>query len=599
LISPSWKEALPSPPDEGYLCEAWMTSFERPEDELLVEYFLPSLLNTGPTLSQNIHERNLFFGELGSALQRLRSRITVISSISRGERSQQKYPWLWRYVDHFTVGSKVKEIQHAKLWAFHWKSKEGEMLELHISSTNLTSSALRNQLQAGWRVILPLERGASISKRQTWGALIPFLGSLGSSAGTVAASRIQRLIALLGRTECPDGVTIIASVPGKSSAAKQLAKFAPSEIHVFTPTIGEWNTRTLDAWCRDIGLGCAKNKIHLKWIPEDHPWASRSGWSLSSSSAETLVNEGIKFDCLPNEIGFMKHHGGDDLRWSHAKLYLFRCYRKWRLMVTSANWSASAWGAGHISPRNFELGVIFETKWKDFSDLVQPFNPPSTAPFCIDIVNDEEHNLKIEWAEARWDGRSIELHARTSNHTLPIAVKIKFHGGEERCIVLSKGMAVFQWIYSDRPPVSANFEQEDEVIQVDILDLRPPSEFAKTPLPEVDPDVEEDLRNAFLLQQYGGCSDPELVIGNMHIGGYLAASVPNSDYSVKAWIEIRAAFLVLDNWSEALKETEDESQQREQVLFDGKCLKDIFSRILNAGDKIILDEIDWRLREFS
>ena len=213
---PSWRDVLPSPPPGGQLDEAWMTSFEQPDTGLLVEHLLPSLLGASHSLSQEFQERNLFFGELGTALETLHGRLTVISSPPRGpRRGPAQYPWLWRYLNHFNVGAEARAVQHAKLWAFHWKLGDDEFLDLHVSSTNLTSSAFKCQLQAGWQGMLPLGKRDSLSTRRTWGELVPFLQALGTSAGAVAATRIQRLVTLLGRVECPREVTFVASVPGR------------------------------------------------------------------------------------------------------------------------------------------------------------------------------------------------------------------------------------------------------------------------------------------------------------------------------------------------------------------------------------------------
>jgi hypothetical protein len=317
-----------------------MTSFEQPDAGLLVEHLLPSLLGAGYSLSQEPQERTLFFGELGTELEALHGRLTVITSPPRGAREKSQYPWLWRYVSHLIVGAESRAVQHAKLWAFHWKVKDEEYLELHVSSTNLTTAAFKAQLQAGWRVMLPLGGRASQRTGRTWGDLVPFLDALGASAGDVATSRIQRLVTLLRRVECPASVTFIASIPGKKSAARQLKQFEPSELHVLTPTIGEWTDRTLAAWSADVGVG--PGKIHLKWISEQHPWAATSGWALSTAARGTLESNGVQLECLPIGARFAEQQHEDDPRWSHIKLYLLRSRRKWRLLVTSANWSVAA-----------------------------------------------------------------------------------------------------------------------------------------------------------------------------------------------------------------------------------------------------------------
>ncbi|HEX4079309.1 MAG TPA: hypothetical protein VHX61_10620 [Rhizomicrobium sp.] len=312
-----------------------MTSFEEPEAGLLVEHLLPSLLGASYSLSQELQDRTLFFGELGTALDALPGRLTVISSPPRSARKEAQYPWLWRYVSRFIVGAESRAVQHAKLWAFHWKVDHEEHLELHVSSTNLTTSAFMAQVQAGWQVRLPLGERASQRIRRTWGDLVPFLDALGASAGDVAATRIQRLITLLGRVECPANVTFIASIPGQKCAARQLKQFEPSELHILTPTIGDWNDRTLVAWTADAGVPPVK--IHLKWISERHPWAASLGWALSTAARETLERNDVQLECLPIEARFTEQHREAGPRWGHAKLYLLRSRRKRRLLVTSAN----------------------------------------------------------------------------------------------------------------------------------------------------------------------------------------------------------------------------------------------------------------------
>lgn len=573
-----------------------MTSFEQPDAGLLVEHLLPSLLGASYSLSQESQERSLFFGELGTALETLHGRLTVISSPPRGVREDSQYPWLWRYVSHFNVGSEARAVQHAKLWAFHWKVDRREVLELHVSSTNLTSSAFKNQLQAGWQVTVSLRERASQSTRRTWGQLVPFLEVLGASAGAVAAERLQRLVTLLGRVECPADVTFVASAPGQKSAARQLAEFEPSEIHVLAPTIGEWNERTLAAWSADVGV--APKKLHLKWISKAHPWAATSGWALSKAACDILERSGVQLDCLPKETCLTDQHRDGDPRWSHAKLYLLRSRRKRWLLVTSANWSASAWGAGRTAPRNFELGVVFESEWTDLETLGEPFDPPEIVPFCVDRAEDDERVSALEWAEASWDGNRIALRARSTDSVAPISAVVTFAGSAEESIPLVKGEASMPWNDAERTPLAARFMQGAEALEVDVLDLRPPSEFAKTPLPEVDPAVEKALREAFLLQRYGGpVVDPESIPG---LGGArlpAGLTVPAADYAVQAWIESRAAFSVVDKWRAARDEAATDAPSRERVRMDGEQLRALYARREGPGVGPVVEELSWRLDE--
>lgn len=596
MTIPSWKDVLPTPPAGGLLHEVWMTSFDQPDAGLLVEHVLPSLLGASHSLSQEVQERTMFFGELGTVLEMLHGRLTVISSPPRAMREDSQYPWLWRYVSHFTVGAAARAVQHAKLWAFHWRVGEAELLELHISSTNLTASAFKGQLQAGWQVTLSLGERSTQSARRTWGTLVPFLDALGASAGSEAEKRVQRLVALLGRVECPADATFIASIPGERSAARQLAQFEPSELHVLTPTVGEWNERTLSAWSADVGA--VPGKIHLKWISEDHPWAATSGWALSTAACEVLDGNGVHLECLPVEARFTDQHRDVDPRWSHAKLYLLRSRRKRRLLVTSANWSVAAWGAGKNSPRNFELGIVFESEWTDLEAIGQPFQPPDTAPFCVDCADDEERVSALEWAEASWDGKRIELRARSTDSTAPITVTVSFSGGAEEGRSLVGGANAMPWTDPEHPPLAARFTQAAEVLEVDVLDLRPPTEFAKTPLPEVAPGVAKALREAFLLQRYGGPAvDPDSIPGLG--GGRRPASVgaPPADYSVQAWLDARAAFSVVDQWRAALADAAADPVLREHVRMDGEDLRALYARREGAAASLVVEELGWRLDE--
>lgn len=574
-----------------------MTSFEQPDAGLLVEHLLPSLLGANHGISQEVQERNLFFGELGSALEVLRGRLTVVSSPMRRPREEVQYPWLWRYVSHFRVGSMARAVQHAKLWAFHWKTDDEEVLELRVSSTNLTSSAFKSQLQAGWRAALRLGERPSQGARQTWGELVPFLEALGGSAGPIAATRLQRLVGLLGRVTCPADVVFVASIPGRKSAGRKLAQFEPSEIHVLTPTVGEWSGRSLADWCEDVG-DVSPKKVHLKWISEAHPWATNSGWALSGAASENLKSSGVRLHCIPHEGRFTAQHRDGDPRWSHAKLYVLRSRRRRWLMVTSANWSASAWGAGRTAPRNFELGVVFESEWSDLEAFREPFDPPEAVPFCIDRVEDDERVSALEWGEASWDGKRLVLRTRSTDSVAPISAAVLFSGSLEQSIPLVKGEASMPWNDAGRTPLTVRFTQAAELLDVDVLDLRTPSEFAKTPLPEVDPAVEKALREAFLLQRYGGpVVDPDSIRGLGGDGSPAGSSAPVTDYAVEAWIEARAAFSVVDKWRTALDEAAADASRREQVCMDGDELRALFARRETPGARLVAEELGWRLVE--
>ena len=608
MSQPDWKKALPSPPDDGQLLEAWFTTYEQPDAGLLVEHLLPGLLQLDHALTPEPNERNAYFGELGKALERLRGKLTVISSPSRnrnfkndGEEQTQDqnagrqsapYPWLWRYVSHFTVGAKGPAVQHAKFWAFHWETQEGEFLELHVSSTNLTMSAFKGQIQAGWCTCVELQRkNPTKAGQQGWGDLVSFLDALGDSAGENAKERTDRLVQLLGRVDCPNGIVFVASTPGSEKrGAHALRKLRPNAIHILAPTIGDWNHASISDWAKDAGV--SPQDIHLKWIDERHPWTC--GWTLTEKARDELCKS-VQLNRLKAEDRLHDEHVDGDARWSHAKLYLLRLPRKKKrcLLLTSANWSASAWGAGKDKPRNFELGVLFETDWKWLEEGVKDGLP---APFAA--ARGRTGESRLQWADASWDGERIAIRARSTDTTSPISAEVTFTGGAEESTLLVEGAASVPWSDSDRTPLVARISQGCEVLEVDVLDLRPTYEFAKTPLPEVDPAVQKALREAFLLQRYGGPAvDPEPIPGRGGDRWPAGVSAPATDYAVQAWIESRAAFSVVDKWRAALDEAATEDPRREQVCMDGEELRALFARREDPGALLVAEELGWRLDE--
>ncbi len=598
MSAPDWKNVLPAPSPGARLHEAWFTTYDEPDVGLLVEHMLPSLLGTSHSLTQEIHERTMFFGELSTTLEALRGRITIISTPSNDERQSSQYPWLWRYVSHFTAGSKSRAVQHSKFWAFHWKVGNEDHLELYVSSANLTSSAFKNQVQAGWKVSMQLDERISPTSRGTWGILVPFLEALGASAGDIAMVRIQRLIGLLSRVECPEEVTFVASIPGAKSAALQLKQFNASAIHVLAPTIGEWNEKSLTDWSVDVGVEASKT--HLKWIALDHPWAASNCWTLSTIASLALATKGVTLDCLPNDGKFTTEHSDGDDRWSHAKLYLIRSRnkKKRRLLITSANWSSSAWGAGKQPPRNFELGVVIETNWADLETMGKPFSL-GKIPLCIDGVRSKLDDLKLQWAEASWDGKSIQLRTRSSDPAISITAIVSFTSGSpKKGISLIDGVGDILWDVPERTPTTAQFTQGQETLAVDIVDLRPPAEFAKTPLPEIDPAVSAALREAFLLQRYGGSMvEPNPIPSQGVKGKRSGVGIPCVDYSVQTWLDARAAFGVVDNWRAALGQATNDPTLLDKVRLDGKELHALYAKRGEVAAVLVAEELGWRLIE--
>lgn len=595
MNDPDWKEVLPAAPKGGQLIEAWMTAFDLPDEGLLVEHLLPSLLGMNNSLSLEVKERTLFFGELGTTLESFRDRITILTSPPRGERETSQYPWLWRYVGHFTVGAEKRAVQHAKLWAFLWKFEGADdQLELHISSTNLTESAFKHQVQAGWQVTVPLN---TTKQKATWGELVPFLSALAKSAGDTASERLARLIDALDRAKCPDGVTFIVSTPGGKSAAEQLKQFTPSEMHILTPTIGEWNDKTIKAWSDDAGV--SPDKLHLKWIAQSHPWAARPGWALTESACKALLANRVKIQRIPAEPWLSEQHRKEDERWSHAKLYLLRKprQRNFYLLVTSANWSAAAWGCGKTAPRNFELGVVVQTDWSAIKSIDKAFDT-SDPPCYVDKSDEDESTSTLEWAEATWSGKAVTLHVRSSSPDTKITASLFFSKAPvEKSVAIMDGVGSLPWSDAKNTPHYARFTQENSILEVNVLDLRPSEEFEKTPLPEIDldPDAEQKLRDSFLLQRYGGLDAEESLASRSGNPKSQGSAAQPADYSVMAWTVARKGFGIVDAWRNVLTDAENDPISYQSVYADGRALQAYFARSSEPADRLVAEELEWRL----
>lgn len=591
MTTAAWREALPAPPAGCRLIGAWLTAFEPPDAALLVEHLLPSLLGMSGELSTEVSERNQFFAGLADKLESLRGRLTIISSPARTTAPDAAYPWLWRYVRHFTVGAEQAAVQHAKLWAFHWKGKDAEWLELHVSSTNLTMAAFKGQLQAGWQATLRLEH-----KRRSlaqWGQLIPFLDALGAAAGEHATRSLADLTGLLSRATCPEGVTFIASIPGKRGAARAIASTHASEVHILTPTVGEWNDSSLAAWAKDAGI--PEEKIHLKWIDRSHPWAGNAGWALSRAARDALLRRGLVIDHFAAETRVAREHRTGDQRWSHAKIYLLVIGRRQQrqLLVTSANWSHSAWGAGSVPPRNFELGVLISADCPELEKVAEPLDPEECH--CVDRPPDEDASSALQWAEATWDGTQISLSVRTSDASLPIKAQVRCAGVELPFDVPVAGRyGALAWSEPEHPPLFVHFRQGAEQLEVPVLDLRSPQNFHATPLPEVDPNVAQALREALLLQRYGGPA-VEMDAETGKVLGHSGAAAPAGDYSVQAWVDARRAFDSVDAWKYELDRPEGIRFDRAQLLQDGIELSAIFERRGSVAGRLAAEELKWRL----
>ncbi len=609
MSTPDWRDALPRPPAGGQLRGLWMTSFEPPDAALLVEHLLPALLGCEQASAGEGPGRTLFLAELALRLAPLRGRLNIITSPTRAGAADAAYPWLWRHVSHFIVGAQGQCVQHAKFWAMHWQVGATQYLDLYVSSTNLSGAAFRSQLQAGWSCRLPLASAQGTPPATAaWSELVDFLSALGRAAGSLARERLDELTALLMRAAPPQGVEFIASIPGRAGALQRLAQLAcPAELHVLAPTIGDWNARTLPAWLAAVGV--APQRTHLYWIDAQHPWATPGAWQLTPESCQQLLGQGVHMHRLSHAAAWHAHQPRADLRWSHAKLYLLRSRNAaagWRLLVTSANWSTAAWGAGRRTPDNFELGVLLKTDWRAPLGWQGRFDPPAAVPWC-QARADERRGALLAWAQATWDGSQVELQARTTETQQAVRVLIEFTDGSTRATRLQGGSARIACRRTHPAPLHARLSLGDEALCVPVLDVRAPQALADggIDLPGVDPLQVQALHDALLLQRYAGrtapledvWSDHGKAAGAPQVPTAPASGAPGADYSLLAWRDARAAFAVVDQWQAAARQAfaEGEAWRRAQLLADGQALQCLFARRADPAHLLAAEELGWRL----
>ncbi|RKG90109.1 hypothetical protein D7W82_05010 [Corallococcus sp. CA049B] len=647
-LEPDWREALPTIP-QGYRLEAALfTTFEPAQPELLVEHLLPSILSLHRGFESEPAARSLYFGELGLALQRLRGRLTVISSPASVARERDPdaatgaaYPWLWRYVAPFFTGARGAAIQHAKLWMLHWVSVDGSedgddaLLEIVVSSANLTLASLKQQLQAGWRSLLTLGPRGTRANLSTWGPLPRFLEALGESAGEDAAARTQAFVSLLGRCACPEEVQFVASIPKAFQRSDEksrwgvlaLGKMAPEgrgplRVHICTPFVGEWQGTALRQWSECLGADLAD--IALSWIVSLHPWAepgAGGGWCMSRRTLDVFRSEGLVLRRLGYEAegpasAFHDSHGLADRRWSHAKLYLLRRGRVRRLLVTSANFSASAWGTGDAGPRNFELGVLLDSAWPIQPDE-EAFGEGHEVHTTDTVVQAAEAILS--WGQALWDGGTVTVacrgradaetpHARVSGAGPLTGAEIQLTADPKDS---RQWTGTVPWEDGKHPPHTVIIACDEAMLEVPVLDMRSAEAFAQTPLPEIDPESAQALQDALLLESYGALTlEPEdlptLSHGDASVllssGGGLA-----ENYSVEAFTDARSLFLVVEAWAQRLQIAEacGDSEGKQRLLADGTRLAELFHRRAQKQTKagarlpalLVAEELRWRLEE--
>ena len=614
------------------LLGALLTSYETPDSAVLIEDLLPEWLGLErPFTEEPGDARYLFFTELDRSLKALKGNLSIFCSAGlASELGKQSYPWLFRYLRCYGVGKTGPATQHAKLWLLHWISKndKDEYLEVVVSSCNLTRGALRGQVQAGWRAIIPLG-DPSAGRQKRWGILPDFLDELGRASADDAASVVKRWIRLLARAEPPEGALFVASVPGRYIPTKLrsqpwgmkgLCKIVPwsrAEIDVVVPIVGPWSAELIANWARQVGT-C--DRIRLAWPPKSDNPKTTAGMSLSLATHKALKMAGVEVVAWPPEgewrplLHPQQREG--DTRWPHCKLYWFSHpnRREIILLVTSANLSQAAWGRWQkkqLRIENFELGVAFPVRTCPFRGLMAMEGQPHLA----ESPDDRKH-LLICWADACWDGHRLQLSLRTDSQVQMLQIKPTLVVDAGRRAQLAKmkyrkhgGIHCGQAIWSAQNGIPASIELEinssrsRDLLVIPVADTRPETAVWETPCPEIPQVWRSDAEVRMILEQYGGDLADEQSTANTAANGKTAFSSKTADYGIEIIEAARKNWKVLDCWQEKLDAIT--KQHRSMLLRDARILRDYWranastSKIESKSalaDELAARECDLRIR---
>jgi len=636
-----WGALLDSKVPEGAaLLGALFTTYDRADERLLVEDVLPSLmgLKHGPF---DLTDRSFFLLELDERLKKLHDRIVVISSTLKDEPGDDDsavsggmYSWIWRSIRQLSVGKNGDAVQHAKLWMLHWIKDGNEYLEIVISSCNLTRSAFRHQIQSAWRVCLPLQPKPANTRLNGWGVLPEFMRELGISSG--GERYVDRFINLLSRTECPAGITFVASVPGKHThrapwGAAGLRNILPTgrgtvNATVFSPYIGSWEANTLNQWCENFEG--KPDRISLVWIDKDHPWSTK--WLLPEASLSNHIAAGGTLLHMRHVLGDQKKtdslhidHRPNDDRWSHAKLYAFKRGRTRSLLLTSANFSTSAWGkieGGKLTINNFELGVCIEQANSPFEGLDEFADIGDAATSSNKLMIGSKI---ISWAQASWDGKKVLVECRSNQEVTGQILSRKKPKSVSEWEKGANGIRsmLVPWNDSENTPTSVLLKCGTERLNVVVFDNRAMSEREDCFPDEIDQTEAQHIRDRLLFEQYGGKAltedetdsdmDAEFPQGeeDQNFGEPdKDISANNDSYAVEALTSARQHLNVVDNWADRVMRTDQGCSEIVLSMLnrDGQLLMDAFTRLYSkaeergsyeTGARIAAEEMELRLEQ--
>lgn len=598
----------------GSVQAALLTTYDPPDATVLVEELLPRWFCLNREMSSDDAANRFFLVELEAELQRRRGNLAVFASPAvLGPDSRH---WIWSHVARHFVGARGPVVQHAKLWLLSRVDDTGtERLDIHVSSTNLTRSAIREQVQAGFRCLVPLDRRESRNALRSWGTLASFLQELGNHAGPAGAAAVVPWLRRFARCRCPDDVSFIASVPGMHRGSdwgvralgKALRLPARTEVDILVPTVGSWTKDQVKSWAKAVGT--LARRVGLAWITKGHPWAKN--WELPGPVVAALESSGVALLALGEEDederrrlhrSFVKY----DERWPHAKVYWFERGASPRVLVTSANWSPSAWGifttGNQLYIKNFELGALLTAEKRPLRTLKEMTAPPATVYRAHDIEG------TAPWAHATFDGRRLVVQI-VKEEVAPREILVMGPNDDQLRLKVNwrttDGLlqAVLNRVWK-APPSAVAILLKGAKHWLAVQDLRSAEEFPEQPLNR-PPGIEEGelkrLRARLLEERYGGklMEDYEHSPNGRPSSAKLVA--PVCDYAVWLLDEARHVFGVIDTWV-ATHTLMERCDMRDAIERDGRELLRLWRDEIKANSRrkgaltVACDELQARLR---
>jgi hypothetical protein len=386
------------------------------------------------------------------------------------------------------------------------------------------------------------------------------------------------------------------------------------EIDILVPTVGTWTKGQITAWSRAVGT--IPKRIGLAWIPQIHPWAKC--WTLPSRSVAALRESEVRLlafasDDSDKRRSLHTRFSSEDPRWSHAKVYWFEKGASSRVLITSANWSTSAWGVqgdnGGTFIKNFELGVLLPGNEKR---PLQHLGDLDAQPATNDLEReDQEAGL---WAHASFDGQSLTV-MTALEISPPLTLDIIDANGVRDTVdarwdgVDDKLQTIISRIWHSGPSTVILKHQTREQ-WLSVQDLREAAVSHDDPLsrpPGLSAEDLQSLRAALLEELYGGARMEDSVPtgAEMNPGPHTQGIIGvGGDYSVWLLEEGRRVLSIVDKWTLTYTQATVDSL-RAAIVDDGRRLLKHWREETERNQRrtvallIGIDEFELRMREIA